>query len=147
VALMTQWLRVGRGDTVLEVGTGSGYQAAVLAEMVDQVYSIEIRETLAQKADSLLKELGYSNIRVKTGDGYLGWEDHAPYDAIIVTAAASRIPPPLVAQLKDGGRLVIPVEYAAGNQKLIFIEKKGQEIVSHDIAPVRFVPLVRETRH
>jgi protein-L-isoaspartate(D-aspartate) O-methyltransferase len=109
VALMTELLGCGPKDTVLEIGTGSGYQAAVLAELVAHVYSIEIVEILARRADSTLKELGYGNISVKAGDGYRGWPEHAPFDAIIVTAAPDHIPEPLVEQLKVGGRLVIPV--------------------------------------
>lgn len=144
VALMTQWLNVGQGDTVLEVGTGSGYQAAVLGEIVDQVYSVEIREGLALRADTLLGQLGYTNIEVKASDGYHGWEEHAPFDGIIVTAAANHVPPPLIKQLKEGGRMVIPVGNPYSYQKLVLIEKKGEEIFSRDITGVLFVPLVGE---
>ena len=144
VALMTQCLNVGEGDTVLEIGTGSGYQAAVLAEMVDQVYTVEIREKLAQRADTLLHDLGYTNIEVKASDGYFGWEEHAPFDGIIVTAAANHVPPPLIKQLKDGGRIVIPVGNPYSYQKLVLIEKKDGDIFSRDITGVLFVPLVGE---
>jgi protein-L-isoaspartate(D-aspartate) O-methyltransferase len=144
VALMTQWLNVGEGDTVLEVGTGSGYQAAILAEMVDQVYTIEIIETLAQRADTLLQELGYTNIEVKAGDGYKGWPERAPFDGIIVTAAAQYVPPPLIEQLKDGGRIVMPVGDPATYQRLELIEKKGDSIDTKTITGVRFVPLTGE---
>ena len=144
VALMTQWLHVGEGDTVLEVGTGSGYQAAVLAEIVDQVYTVEIRERLAEQADTLLHALGYTNISVKAADGYFGWKEHAPYDGIIVTAAANHVPPPLIRQLKDGGRIVIPVGNPYSYQKLVLLEKKDEEIISQDITGVLFVPMVGE---
>lgn len=144
VALMTQWLQVGEGDTVLEVGTGSGYQAAVLAEMVDQVYTIEIIEPLASRADTLLKTLGYTNIKVKAGDGYKGWEEYAPFDGIIVTAAAKYVPPPLIEQLWDGGRIVMPVGDPATYQQLELIEKKGDDITSRIITGVRFVPMTGE---
>ncbi|MFQ6092194.1 MAG: protein-L-isoaspartate(D-aspartate) O-methyltransferase [bacterium] len=144
VALMTQWLHVGEGDTVLEVGTGSGYQAAVLAEIVDKVYTVEIREKLAQKADTLLHELGYTNIEVKAADGYFGWGEHAPFDGIIVTAAANHVPPPLIKQLKEGGRMVIPVGNPYSYQKLVLLEKKDGEIFSQNITGVLFVPMVGE---
>lgn len=142
VALMTQWLNVGQGDTVLEVGTGSGYQAAVLAEITDQVYTVEIREKLAQRADTLLHNLGYTNIEVRAADGYFGWEEHAPFDGIIITAAANHIPPPLIKQLKDGGRMVIPVGNPYSYQKLVLLEKKNGEIYSQNITGVLFVPMV-----
>jgi protein-L-isoaspartate(D-aspartate) O-methyltransferase len=109
VAAMSELLQLKRGNRVLEVGTGSGYQAAILAELTDQVYSVEIIEELYQRASETLEQLGYDNVHVKHADGYYGWEEHAPYDAIIVTAAPDHIPQPLVKQLKDGGRLVIPV--------------------------------------
>ncbi|UCE18853.1 MAG: protein-L-isoaspartate(D-aspartate) O-methyltransferase [Gemmatimonadota bacterium] len=144
VALMTQWLMIGEGDTVLEVGTGSGYQAAVLAEIADRVYSVEIRETLAARADTLLHQLGYENIEVRASDGYYGWEEYAPFDGIIVTAAANHVPPPLIKQLKEGGRMVIPVGNPYSYQKLVLIEKKDGELFSRDITGVLFVPLVGE---
>ena len=109
VALMTEALRLKPGDRVLEIGTGSGYQAAVLAELVKEVYTIEIRKSLADKASERLGSLGYKNVKVKYGDGYFGWEEHAPFDAIIITASANHIPPPLIKQLKKAGRLIIPV--------------------------------------
>ena len=144
VALMTQWLNVSQGDTVLEIGTGSGYQAAVLAEIVDQVYTVEIREKLAQRADMLLKDLEYTNIEVKASDGYFGWEEHAPFDGIIVTAAANHVPPPLIQQLKDGGRIIIPVGNPYSYQKLVLIEKRGGDVFSKNITGVMFVPMVGE---
>ena len=144
VALMTQWLKLDEDDKVLEVGTGSGYQAAVLAEIARQVYTVEIREKLAVKAAKRLKELGYTKIKVKCADGYFGWEEYAPFDAIVVTAAADHIPPPLIAQLKEGGRMVIPVGNPWSYQKLILLEKKGGKIFSTHITGVLFVPMVGE---
>jgi len=139
VALMTELLEVKKGDKVLEVGTGSGYQAAILGELTDDVYTIEIIESLARSAEKTLKELGYGNIRVKVGDGYVGWEEFAPFDAIIVTCAPSHIPQPLLDQLKEGGRLVIPVgDYYQELKKITKI--KGQ-IKSHNVIPVVFVPM------
>ncbi|MBW2183781.1 MAG: protein-L-isoaspartate(D-aspartate) O-methyltransferase [Deltaproteobacteria bacterium] len=144
VALMTQCLSLKPDDKVLEIGTGSGYQAAVLAEIVDQVYSIEIKEKLAKKASDKLKDLGYKNIKVKQGDGYLGWPQHAPFDAVIVTCAANHIPPALVEQLKEGGRLIMPVGSTSFHQTLTLITKvKGKKKVEH-ISGVRFVPMVGE---
>jgi protein-L-isoaspartate(D-aspartate) O-methyltransferase len=131
----------------LEVGTGSGYQAAILAEVGAQVYSLEILEPLAKTSAELLRRLGYTNIQVKQGDGYLGWPEYAPYDAIIVTAAADHIPPLLVEQLKPGGRLVIPVEDRRARQSLLLVEKGADgSITTHNVAPVLFVPLTREIR-
>ena len=145
VALMTQCLNLKPTDKVLEIGTGSGYQAAVLAELVDQVYSIEIREKLAKEATLKLKELGYKNVKVKQGDGYLGWPNYAPFDAIIVTCAANRIPPPLTKQLKEGGRLIMPVGSTLFHQNLTLITKvKGELKVKH-ISGVRFVPMIGES--
>ena len=123
VALMSQWAAVKPGDKVLEVGTGSGYQAAVLAELTDKVFSIEIKPELARSAAARLKELGYGRVRVKSGDGYLGWPEEAPFDAILVTAAAPEVPPALAAQLKEGGRLVIPLGEAGGTQTLVRLRK------------------------
>ena len=127
VAYMTEIVNPKPGHTVLEVGTGSGYQAAVLAEIVKKVYSIEIIEQLGEQADARLKGLNYKNIEVKIADGYDGWKEHAPYDAIIVTAAAEYIPPPLKDQLKDGGRMIIPVGSPYMTQQLMLIEKSGNK--------------------
>jgi protein-L-isoaspartate(D-aspartate) O-methyltransferase len=145
VALMTDLLEPGEDDVVLEVGTGSGYQAAVLAELVDQVYSIEIIEALATSARERLHRLGYDNVTTKLGDGYYGWEAHAPFDSIIVTAAASHVPPPLIEQLKPGGKMVIPVGGRFMTQLLLLLEKGDDgEIVTRQIGAVRFVPLTGE---
>jgi protein-L-isoaspartate(D-aspartate) O-methyltransferase len=142
VALMTDLVQPGPDDVVLEVGTGSGYQAAVLAKLVKRVYSMEIIEPLAEQARQRLERLGYSNVETKLGDGYFGWEEHAPYDAIIVTAASSHVPPPLIQQLKPGGRLVIPVGGRFAIQYLLLIEKTEEgDIMTRQIAAVRFVPL------
>jgi len=144
VGLMTELLNVKRGDKVLEVGTGSGYQAAVLAAIVDSVWTIEILAPLAKSAEERLKKLGYGNVAVRCGDGYAGWKEHAPFDAIIVTAAAEQIPPPLIEQLKDGGRMVIPVGPAFSIQSLFLVEKQGGRITTHNVAAVRFVPMTKE---
>ena len=145
VALMTQCLNLKPTDKVLEIGTGSGYQAAVLAELVDQVYSIEMREKLAKEASLRLQELGYQNVKVKQGDGYFGWPSYAPFDAIIVTCAANHIAPPLTEQLKEGGRLIIPLGNTLFHQTLTLITKvKGELKVKH-ISGVRFVPMIGET--
>jgi len=142
VALMTELIDVGPDDVVLEIGTGSGYQAAVLAKLVKHVYSIEIIEALATDARDRLARLGYDNVTTKLSDGYYGWEEHAPYDAIIVTAAPSHIPPPLIHQLKPGGRMVVPVGGQFMTQQLLLIEKtEDEEIITRQIAAVRFVPL------
>jgi len=146
VALMTQHLGVKKRDKVLEVGTGSGYQAAVLACLVDQVYSIEIKEELAKRSSKLLKDLNYNNVFVKVGDGYKGWEEHAPFDAIIVTCAANRIPPLLLEQLKEGGRLVIPLDSTPFYQTLTQVTKKNGKPVLKRITDVRFVPMVGEIK-
>ncbi|MDN8616073.1 protein-L-isoaspartate(D-aspartate) O-methyltransferase [Variovorax ginsengisoli] len=142
VALMTDLAKAQPGHKVLEVGTGSGYQAAVMAQLAREVYSIEIVEPLGQQAKRRLGQLGYGNVQVRLGDGYHGWEEHAPFDAILVTAAASHIPPPLIRQLKPGGRMVIPVGAAFMVQQLMLIEKKPDGTVStRQILPVAFVPL------
>lgn len=142
VALMTELLEPTQEDVILEVGTGSGYQAAVLAGLVRHVYSIEIVEELAGSASRVLERLGYENVTVRAGDGYAGWPEHAPFDGIIVTAAAPHLPPPLLAQLKPGGRLVIPVDEARGHQQLMVIEVDAfSEIRRTSILPVAFVPL------
>ena len=144
VALMTELLDIKPGDTVLEIGTGSGYQAAVLAELVAQVYSVEIVEPLGRNAESLLAQLGYRNITVRIGDGYNGWPARAPFDAIIVTAAAPQVPPALIEQLKPGGRMVIPVGAQAEVQFLQVMAKKADGSVATQMnLPVRFVPLTR----
>jgi protein-L-isoaspartate(D-aspartate) O-methyltransferase len=131
----------------LEVGTGSGYQAAILAEVGAQVYTLEILEPLAKTSAELLQRLGYTSVQVKQGDGYLGWPEHAPYDAIIVTAAANHVPPPLVVQLKRVGRLVIPVGEGQAQQSLLLVEKGADgNVTTQNVAPVLFVPLTRETR-
>jgi len=142
VALMTDLLEPDDDDVVLEVGTGSGYQAAVLAGLVDRVYSIEIIEALATSARERLQRLGYDNVTTRLGDGYYGWEEHAPFDSIIVTAAASHVPPPLIEQLKPGGKMVIPVGGRFMTQLLLLLEKGDDgEIVTRQIGAVRFVPL------
>ena len=139
---MTDLLEPEPGDVVLEVGTGSGYQAAVLSGLVATVYSIEIIEPLAEQAADRLQGLGYDNVVTRLGDGYYGWPEHAPFDAIIVTAAASHVPPPLIEQLKPGGRMVIPVGARFATQYLLLLEKSDDgEIRSRQIAAVRFVPL------
>lgn len=144
VALMTQHLGVREGEKVLEIGTGSGYQAAVLSHLTNQVFSIEIREGLAQKVTQTLKDLEYNQIKVKNDDGYFGWKEEAPFDAIIVTCAANHIPPPLLEQLKEGGRLIIPLGSTLYYQTLTLITKKeGKPFVQH-ISSVRFVPMVGE---
>ncbi len=145
VALMTDLVAVAADDVVLEVGTGSGYQAAILAEIVGHVYSIEIIEPLHESAAGRLAMLGYDNVTTRLGDGYYGWAEHAPFDAIVVTAAASHVPPPLIEQLKPGGRLVIPVGGRFMTQQLLLIEKTDDgEIITRQIAAVRFVPLTGE---
>jgi protein-L-isoaspartate(D-aspartate) O-methyltransferase len=144
VALMTELLAVKKTDHVLEIGTGSGYQAAVLAEIVDSVWTVEIVQELAKSAEERLWRLGYGKVHVKWADGYNGWPDHAPFDAIVVTAAAEHIPPPLVQQLKEGGRMVIPVGHPFFVQNLVLVEKRGGKVSTRSIAPVRFVPLTRQ---
>ncbi len=142
VALMTDLAKPERDDVILEIGTGSGYQAAVLSRLVDRVYSIEIVEPLARQAKERLHRLGYANITVRQGDGYHGWPEHAPFDAILVTAAASHIPPPLVSQLKPGGRMVIPVGPPFMAQNLMLVEKGADgKVHTRVILPVSFVPL------
>jgi protein-L-isoaspartate(D-aspartate) O-methyltransferase len=141
VALMSTVLELDRGKKVLEVGTGSGYQAAVLAELAGQVYSIEIVASLGETANSVLQQLGYANVHVKIGDGYQGWPEQAPFDAIIVTCAPTHIPQPLKNQLAEGGKLVIPVG-GSGHQKLVLLTKRHGKIERQKIIPVRFVPMV-----
>ncbi len=142
VALMTELLDLDGDEKVLEVGTGSGYQAAILALLAKEVYTIEILPVLAQRADSLLKSLGYENVHVRCGDGYLGWPEEAPFDGIIVTCAPPIIPKPLVEQLADGGRMVIPV--GEGYQELILLRKHDGRIDTTSVIPVRFVPMTGE---
>jgi protein-L-isoaspartate(D-aspartate) O-methyltransferase len=147
VALMTEALKLKPTDRVLEIGTGSGYQAAVLAEMVKEVKSIEIRKGLAQTAAARLKELGYANVTVKYADGYFGWEEHAPFDAIIITAAVNHIPPPLIKQLKEGGRLILPLGSTVFYQTLTLVTKrKGGELDVQQLDPVAFVPMTGEAQ-
>lgn len=143
VAFMTEQLQPRKSQRVLEIGTGSGYQAAVLSDLVAEVYTIEIVRPLAQRADAVLRELGYKNVQVRAGDGYKGWPEHAPFDAIIVTAAPDHVPGPLIEQLKEGGRMVIPVG-PSGAQKLYLLEKQGGQVKQTAVIPVRFVPLTRE---
>ena len=146
VALMTQLLELRGPERVLEVGTGSGYQAAVLGELAQRVYTIEILSGLATSAAERLKALGYTNVDARSGDGYQGWPTQAPFDAIIVTAGATHIPQPLVDQLKERGRLVIPVGAAGGHQELLLGRKQSGRLVTKSIAPVRFVPLIEPRR-
>ncbi len=142
VALMTELLEPQPTDVILEVGTGSGYQAAVLAELVKHVYTIEIIEELATTAGEALQRLDYDNVTVRAGDGYAGWPEHAPFDGIIVTAAAEHLPPPLLEQLKPGGKLVIPVGEHHGYQELLVVEVGDDgEVSRKSVLPVRFVPL------
>jgi len=144
VAVMTELLQLEPGDKVLEIGTGSGYQAAILAEITDKVYTDEIIPELAKSAEERLRRLGYTSVKVKNADGYYGWEEHAPYDAIIVTCAPDHVPRPLIRQLKDGGRMVIPVGPPGGYQSLWLIEKHGDEVKSHNVMGVLFVPMLGE---
>jgi protein-L-isoaspartate(D-aspartate) O-methyltransferase len=147
VAYMTERLRPRPGQRVLEVGTGSGYQAAVLAEIVDSVYTVEIFRALADSARARLARLGYGNVVVRHGDGYFGWPEAAPFDAIIVTAAAGHVPPPLLEQLRPGGRMILPVGHVHGVQTLVLVEKDADGTVrTETLLPVRFVPLLRGTR-
>ncbi len=142
VALMTDLMKIKAGDKVLEIGTGSGYQAAILAEIGASVYSIEIIEPLGKQAGERLHELGYSNVETRVGDGYYGWAEAAPFDAIMVTAAASHVPPPLIRQLKPGGRMVIPLGTQFMTQSLMLVEKQRDgSVTSRQILPVAFVPL------
>ncbi len=144
VAFMTQAIRPRPGMKVLEIGTGSGYQAAVLAEIVDEVYTIETVDELADKAQKTLTDMGYTNIHFKVGDGFFGWEEHAPFDAIVVTAAPESIPPHLVEQLKAGGKMVIPVGATSSSQVLRLVEKqKDGQVKIENLIPVRFVPFTR----
>jgi protein-L-isoaspartate(D-aspartate) O-methyltransferase len=145
VAFMTEELRPQPQDRVLEIGTGSGYQAAILAELVAEVYSIEIIEPLAKTAEATLQRLGYQNVHVKVGDGYKGWSENAPFDAVIVTCAPDHIPQPLVDQLKDHGRMIIPVG-PTGDQELYLLEKENGQLRQRSVTPVRFVPMTGEAQ-
>lgn len=144
VAYMTQVLELKNHHRVLEVGTGSGYQAAILGQIVDTVYTIEIVEALAFTAKNRLAELGYDNINVKSGDGYLGWPEKGPFDAIIVTAGAEEVPKPLLKQLKEGGRMIIPVGPHNGVRQLLLITNKSGKFKTKEVMAVRFVPLTRK---
>jgi len=144
VALMTEALGLSNTEKVLEIGTGSGYQAAVLSGMVKEVYTIEIRKSLADTASRRLRDFGYSNVKVKYADGYFGWQEHAPFDAIIITAFVNHIPPPLLKQLKEGGRLVVPLGNTLFYQTLTLLTKKKGELQVTQIGPVAFVPMVGE---
>jgi protein-L-isoaspartate(D-aspartate) O-methyltransferase len=144
VALMTQHLDLKPGEKVLEIGTGSGYQAAVLSRLTDSVYSIEIRENLAKKAAETLRKLNYTQVQVKWDDGYFGWKEYAPFDAIIVTCAANHIPPPLLNQLKEGGRLIIPLGSTLYFQTLTLVTKVKDKPQVRYISDVVFVPMVGE---
>lgn len=146
VSLMTESLQIKKGEKILEIGTGSGYQAAILKEMDAQVYTIEIIPELAAFAEQNLNQTGYSTVKVKTGDGYLGWPEFAPFDAVIVTCAPEKVPQPLIDQLKEDGRMVIPVGPENHVQELFLLKKIGGDLVRQSIAPVRFVPMVGEIR-
>ncbi|WP_370588530.1 protein-L-isoaspartate(D-aspartate) O-methyltransferase [Robiginitalea sp. SC105] len=147
VAFMTQALHLGRGDKVLEIGTGSGYQAAVLSQLTDSVYTIEIVEPLGEAARTRLQELGYGKVQTRIGDGYNGWPEEAPFDAIIVTAGAEEIPQPLVDQLAAGGRMVIPVGPHRGVRDLVLLKKRRNgKVVQESLMAVRFVPFTRKNR-
>jgi protein-L-isoaspartate(D-aspartate) O-methyltransferase len=145
VAFMTEQLRPKPSDRVLEIGSGSGYQAAILAELVADVYTIEIVEPLAKSAEATLQRLGYNKVNIKVGDGYKGWPEEAPFDAIIVTCAPEKVPQPLVDQLKDGGRMVIPVGERFA-QQLYLLEKKNGQLKESVTLPVHFVPMLREAK-
>ena len=145
VALMTDLIKLKSGDKVLEIGTGSGYQAAILAEIAGSVYTIEIIEPLGEAVKKRFQRLGYKNITSRIGDGYYGWEEHAPFDAIVVTATASHIPPPLIKQLKPGGHMVIPIGSRFLTQQLVLASKDNSgHMTTKQILPVRFVPLTGE---
>ena len=145
VAFMTEQLRPKPSDRVLEIGSGSGYQAAILAELVGEVYTIEIVGPLAKSAEATLQRLGYKNVHIKAGDGYKGWPEEAPFDAVIVTCAPEKVPQPLVDQLEDGGRMVIPVGERFA-QQLYLLEKKNGQLKESVTLPVRFVPMLREAQ-
>jgi len=144
VAYMTEIINPKPQYKVLEIGTGSGYQAAVLAEVVKEVYTIEIIPDLGNAASARLQKLGYNNVNVKITDGYFGWPEHGPYDAIVVTAAAEFVPPPLLEQLREGGKIVIPIGAPFMNQNLMLVEKNGKKITTKNLMPVAFVPFTRK---
>jgi len=148
VALMCEKLSLKPSDRVLEVGTGSGYHAAVISRMVREVFTVEIIPVLGEKSSKVLKTLGYDNVRVRIGDGYYGWEEHSPFDAVVVTAAATHIPPPLIRQLKAGGRMVIPVGGVFQIQNLMLVKKGADgKVTTETVCPVRFVPLTGGSRN
>jgi len=142
--LMTELAEVKKGERVLEVGTGSGYQAAVLSRLTSRVYTVEILPGLATKAQRVLRQLGYTMIRVRTGDGYMGWPEEAPFDAILVTAAPDHVPQPLIDQLEEGGVLVIPMGPQGGPQELHRLRKRKGKVLTERVIPVSFVPLMRD---
>jgi len=146
VALMTELLGLNGPERVLEIGTGSGYQAAVLSGIVKQVYTIEIRRTLAERAENTLAKLGYRNVKVLCADGYFGWKEHAPFDAIMITAAANHIPPPLIRQLREGGRLIVPLGSTVFWQTLTLATMKKGELELEQLGSVAFVPMVGEVQ-
>jgi len=141
VALMTENLALSSDHRVLEIGTGSGYQAAVLAKIVKEVYTIEIKEILHRKSTSLLEDLGFANVKTRHGDGYFGWQEAAPFDAIMITAAVNHIPPPLLKQLNDGGRLILPLGNPFSYQNLTLVTKTGDDFITKQITGVLFVPM------
>ena len=141
VALMTEILQLSKDQRVLEIGTGSGYQAAVLAQITPHVYSIEIKQKLYKKASNTLKSIGYDTITTRQGDGYFGWPEAAPFDAIMITAAVDHIPPPLLKQLKDGGRLALPLGNPFSYQNLVLVTKKGDDLIVKQVTGVLFVPM------
>ena len=141
VALMTAGLKLDAGQRVLEIGTGSGYQAAILAQIVETVYTIEIKEKLYQTSTRLLKSLGYANVVTRNADGYFGWEEAAPFDAIMITAAVNHIPPPLLKQLKEGGRLILPLGNPFSYQNLTLVTRRGDDYTTRQITGVLFVPM------
>ncbi len=143
VAFMTEMLELRQNSKVLEIGTGSGYQAAVLAEICDNVWTIEVNRTLAETADRILEETGYGKVHVRAGDGYQGWPEYAPFDAIIVTCAPSDVPEPLKEQLAEGGRMIIPVDVSFG-QELVLLRKVKGKLVRREVLPVRFVPMISD---
>ncbi len=141
VALMTESLKLKGNERILEIGTGSGYQAAILAEIVSEVYSLEIKKKLHEKATQLLQDMNYTNINTRFGDGYFGWEEMAPFDCIMITASVNHIPPPLLKQLKNGGKLILPLGNPFGYQNLVLVTKKGDDFSVKQITGVLFVPM------